>query len=580
LKKRLLAGLGALVVIVAACGGAASPSPSTAPGSTEPSAAPSATESNLAADQVLRIDLGNEPPTLDPNLAQDSTSIAVLKGLNRGLVYFDKDLNVVPSLASSWEFSPDGLTITFHLIDAKYSNGDPIKAGDFVYGWRRLMDPRIAAPYNYVMGPLAGSDALFAMAGQDPLPSDADIDAALANLGVAAPDDKTFVVTLASPATYFLSIAALWICVPVEESWITSTGATEAGNYVSSGPFVLDQWDHNNSIVLKPNPNWYGTAPTLTEIDMSMTAEPAQAEAAYESGALDMVLVPSADLRRVKDDPKLGPQVLDVPQFSVAYYGFGSCSADSVAAGVKCDPTVPTSNKELRIALTQAIDKQALIDTTYGGTGAVANSFIMPGIPGADVNLNVYPFDVASAKTHLATALTQLGLTDASQLPVLKLGYNTGSDHETRVAFMAEAWRTNLGINTEQVGEEWATFLTDRHKGAFALSRNGWGADYPHASNQLDGLFTCGGGNNDEQYCNPAFDALVKQAAGESDQTKQVALYKQAQEMLMADAPFVPLRFTTARFLVAPYLGGIHATGSDAQLPGDNFYEDIQILKH
>lgn len=578
MKKRLLAGLGSLAIIVAACGGAASPTPGTsaAPSSAE-SAAPSATENNLAADQVLHIDLGNEPPTLDPNLAQDSTSIAVLKGLNRGLVYFDKDLNVVPSLADSWDFSPDGLTITFHLRDAKYSNGDPIKAGDFVYGWRRLMDPRLAAPYNYVMGPVKGANELMGMSADAPA---ADIEAALQNLGVAAPDDKTFVVTLATPATYFLSIAALWICVPVEESWITQSGATEAGSYVSSGPFVLDQWDHNNSIVLKPNPNWYGTQPTLTEIDMSMTAEPAQAEAAYESGALDMVLVPSADLRRVKDDPVLGPQVLDVPQFSIAYYGFNSCSDASVAAGVKCDPKVPTANKELRIALTQAIDKQALIDTTYGGTGAVANSFIMPGIPGAEPDLNVYPYDVASAKTHLATALQQLGLSDASKLPTLRLGYNTGSDHETRVAFMAEAWRTNLGINTEQVGEEWATFLTDRHAGAFALSRNGWGADYPHASNQLDGLFTCNGGNNDEQYCNPAFDALVAQAAGESDQTKQVALYKQAQEMLMADAPFVPLRFTTARYLVAPYLGGIHATGSDAQLPGDNFYEDIQILKH
>jgi oligopeptide transport system substrate-binding protein len=300
---------------------------------------------------------------------------------------------------------------------------------------------------------------------------------------------------------------------------------------------------------------------------MSMTPEPATAQAAYEAGELDMVQTPAADLRRVKDDPILGPQVVDVAAFSVGYYGFNNA-------------TGPTTNLNLRIALTQAIDKQSLIDTAWGGTGIVANSFIMPGIPGSDETLNPYPYDVASAKAHLATALTELGLKDAAALGKLKFGYNTGSDHETRVAFMAEAWRTTLGIETEQIGQEWATFLTARHKGDFALSRNAWGADYPHANNQLQGLFTCGGGNNDEQWCNKKFDALVTQAASEPDQDKQIALYKEAQTILMNDAAFIPLRFASVRYEVKPYLTGIIPTGSDSQLPGDLFYENIQILKH
>ena len=157
-----------------------------------------------------------------------------------------------------------------------------------------------------------GADALLGAAngcGDKTAPtSDADIEAALKNVGVSAPDDKTVVVQLAKAATYFTSVLALWIAVPVQQKWITSPNATEAANYVGSGPFILDKWAHNSQIVLKPNPNWSGDVkPTLTEIDMSMTSEPAQGQAAFEAGELDMVLTPSEDIQRVKADPMLGP---------------------------------------------------------------------------------------------------------------------------------------------------------------------------------------------------------------------------------------------------------------------------------
>ena len=138
------------------------------------SAAPSV--SDLAENQVLKIDLGQEPPTLDPNKAQDSTSIAVLHAITRPLVYFDKDLKIVDELAESHEVSADAKTLTFHLRDAKYSNGDPIVAGDLVYGWKRTLDRRTAAPYAYVLAEVVGAEDLLALAGADPAPSDADIE--------------------------------------------------------------------------------------------------------------------------------------------------------------------------------------------------------------------------------------------------------------------------------------------------------------------------------------------------------------------------------------------------------------------
>jgi oligopeptide transport system substrate-binding protein len=596
MQKRLFGILASIAVIVAACGGAttssapSAPAVSTAPGqSAAPveSAAPSAAD--LAPDQVLHIDLGQEPPTLDPNKAQDSTSIAVLHALNRGLVFFDKDLKIQPELAQALPtVSADAKTLTFTLKDGlKYSNGDPIVAGDFVYGIKRTIDPRTAAPYAYVLCEIAGADALLGAAngcGTKEAPTaDADIEAALKNVGVSAPDDKTVVINLSKPATYFTSVMALWIAVPVQEKWITGKDATEAGNYVGSGPFILSEWKHSSNIVLKPNPNWSGDVkPTLTEIDMSMTTEPAQGQAAYEAGELDMVLTPNEDIQRVKADPTLGPQVVDIPLLSITYYTYNNgIDPKTLKPFAKCSDlkACPTMNKDFRIALTQAIDKKAFIDATFSGLGGVANSFVMPGIPGYQEDLDPYPFDLDSAKAHMATALQAIGVSSAADLGKLKFGFNSGAGHEPRVAFLAEAWRTAFGLETEQIGSDFSVFLTQRTAGDYQIARDGWGADYPHANNQL-GLFVCGGGNNDVQYCNPDFDALMAQAAGEADQDKQVALYNQAQKILMDDAAFLPLRFAVATFEVQPYVGGLQVTPSDAQLPGDLFYETIYIKNH
>ncbi|MEA2653706.1 MAG: oligopeptide transport system substrate-binding protein [Chloroflexota bacterium] len=583
MQKRLLGIAASVAILVSACGGAitstgpsapAASTPPAASGSTEPSSSAAAASGSpapsfdLAADQILKIDLTNEPPTLDPNKAQDSTSIEILHAIHRGLVFFDKDLKVVPALASSWDVSADAKTLTFHLKDGlKYSNGDPIVAGDFVYSMKRTIDPRTAAPYSYVLGEIVGGADLLGLAGKKPAPTDAAIDAALAKLGVTAPDDKTVVVQLAVPATYFLDVMALWIAVPVQQKWITAKNATEAANYVGSGPFMLKKWTHNSEIQLVPNPNWTGQKPTLTEIDATMLNDPATAQANYEAGGLDMVLTPSADLRRVKDDPTLGPEVVDVPALTIGYYTF------NFAKG-------PTANKDFRIALTEAIDKQSLIDTTWGGTGIVANSMVMPGLPGSQPDLNPYPFNLDDAKAHMTTALAALGKTSCADFGKIPFGYNTGADHETRVAFMAQAWTKAFGCQFDQQGMEWKVFLQRRTAGDFIIARDAWGADYPHANNQLNGLFTCGGGNNDSQYCNKDFDALIAKAAAESNQDNQVALYQQAQTLLAGDAPVIWLRFAVARYEVKPYVKNLQITPSDSQLPGDQLMEYIAIAKH
>jgi oligopeptide transport system substrate-binding protein len=597
MHKRLLGLLATTAIVFAACGGATSssaPATSAEPGtSSEPAASAPAASGAAAAEQILRVDIGGEPPTLDLNKAQDSNSIAILSGLARGLVYVDAENKVVPSLAESWDVSADAKTLTFHLGDNKYSNGEPIVAGDFVRSIRRLVDPRTAAPYSYVAAEIAGAGDLLALAGADPMPADAEIDAALDKLGVSAPDDKTVVITLGTPATYFLSALTLWVFNPIQESWINTDGSlkTEAGDYVSSGPFILDTWDHQSSIVMKPNPNWTaGETPKLSEIRVSMSPEPAQAMASYETGEIDMLLpVPSEDIERVKNDPVLSTQYSEDPALSITYYTFNN-GTDPSGKGVlkRCqgaDGTMdfkkcPTANKDFRIALTQAVDKQAFQDATFAGTGKIACSMVMPGLPGAVEDYCPYTYDLTAAKASMDKALAAMGVASAADLGALKFGFNSGSGHEPRVAFLAQAWKDAFGLETEQIGSEFGVFLSQRTAGDYDLARDGWGADYPHANNQIAGLFTCGGGNNDDQYCNPAVDDLITQAAAEPDQAKQAALYEQAGKIISDDAAALFLRWGVSSELVQPYVSGLQKSPMDSVVPGERHWETISMLEH
>jgi oligopeptide transport system substrate-binding protein len=431
--KRTLGAIVALGLVIAACGGTAT--------SGSASAGASASEAE-PVDQVLRIPLGGEPATLDPNTATDSISITVLTQLVRPLVYFDASLNTVSEggLAESWDLSEDGMTVTFHLKEGLlYSDGSAIVADDFVTSWKRLIDPRTAAGYSYVMLDIAGAGDVY---GADP-EDDAAVEAALESFGVAAPDDTTFVVTLAHPAAYFVSIATLWVTAPMRADFEFG----EAEGYIGSGPYVMSEWNHEENITLVPNENWNaGPASQLTEIQMPVIADPAQALAAYENDEIDIVGVPSADVPRVRDDPELSQQVVQGDRLSLEYYGF-----DMRAEGVF------GKSKSLRHAFTQAIDKQTLIDTLRNGIGTVAGSAVPPGMPGAQEDIGL-AYDPDAAAAAFEAGLTEAGVTAADL--ALQLGYNTEADHEPTVEFLQAQWSTAFGVDVELVGLEWSSYLT------------------------------------------------------------------------------------------------------------------------
>jgi oligopeptide transport system substrate-binding protein len=610
-------------VIAAACGGAttsSAPPASTAPGtSTAPvtSAAPSAGAA-LAADQTLRIYVGaTDPRSLNPQQASGSDEISVLGGLHRGLLYYDKDLNMVPALATALPVIADGgKTLTFTLKDGlKYSNGDPIVAADFVRSIRKLADPRAAYDYGYEACYIVGAKEVM---GEDfgcvgaPTPyldaeagtfDNAVIDGLLAKLGVEAPDEKTVVVHLETPVVFINNLMAMWISYPTNEKNVKIEDGYDKGQYgeaadlITSGPFMMESWAHNSEMVLVQNPNWTaGPKPTLTKIVMTFGGDPEAAVASYERGDLDSVVVPGTSTRRVFEDPNLKDQIKDLPQLSIAYYDFATCQnpAKCPPSTTTADGHTPLANKNFRIALTRAVNKQELIELVYGGLGTPATGSVMPGIPGWPDDYDPYSYDVAAAQAAMATALTELGIKDRADdtdevvtvqdVGKLKFGYNCDAGHTPRVNYLAGTWRANLGFSEAQFDiscTDFAVFRTERREGnKYDITRNGWGADFPHPDNQLRDLFLTGVGLNNSGYANPAFDALVAQASVEQDPAKSKDLYVQAQRLLVDDAPVVWLNWATTRYLVKPYLAGLVATASDHNNIGDVFYETMQILQH
>ena len=539
----------ALMLLLAACQQSATTSPGES-GAAEPSVE--------LPEQVLRVDLGGEPPTLDPNQATDSQSIQVLRSITHPLAYFDADLNIVPGLAD-WEISEDGLTVTFTLKEGiAYSDGQPIVAEDFVYSWKRLIDPRNAAGYSYVLSYVEGGAELL---GADPEVD--DIDAMLATFGVEATSSSIFTVRLSEPAAFFPYVATLWVTVPLREDMVF----TEAEGYVSSGPMKLVSWEHNASIVLEPNENWAGDPPTIERIEMAMIADPTASLAAYEADELDIGTVPSQEVTRIEDDPDLSQQVLRGDILSIYYMGF-----DLV------DPNGPFARSvNLRRAFHEAVDKETMIQVAFAGIGTVANQIVPPGMPGHVEGLNPLPYDVEQAQADFAAALDELGITAADLH--LQIGYNTDANHENKVEYLQQQWNDAFGVTVEAVGLEWGTYLDRLATDPFDIFRLGWGADFPHPHNFLYDLAGCGSGNNNTGYCNEEADALMAQAAVTANLEDQIPLYNQAQELILEDSPMLVLRFASRFTLIKPWLQNLIATSQDSST-GELFYAWATIAPH
>jgi len=499
--------LGSLALAAAGCGGGNESSNTTGGGGT-----------GQAANQVLRMAWGAEPPSLDPGLATDTTSSNVILNIMDPLVRLDPNTNdAKPSLAESWDVN--GSTVTYHLRhDGKWTNGDPVTAGDFVYSWKRTLSPELAADYAYQLYGLKGAAEYNSC--------EKNCDALADKVGVEAPDDYTLVVHLTSPQPWFVQQSAHTAFLAVHQATVEKFGDkwTEPQNIVTDGPFILKKWEHEAEIDLVKNPNYRDAANvTLESIPGKIIVDGTTRVQSFESGevdALDGGGLPPDEIARLKETPEYE----NYPSLGTYYYGFNMKNISDIHE---------------RRALSLAINRQEIIDQVAQADQIPATGMSPKGIAGFDqINPNS-PWlpaagDLDQAKDELSQA--------ANPKKDITLFFNDAPGHKEIATAVQAQWK-ELGITTTLKQQEWAQyleFLGPPPNNAVDVYRLGWIYDFPDAINGLE-LWTCDSGNNNTNFCDKTFDDTVAKAKATVDDSARYDVYGQLEDMLFGQDGALPI---------------------------------------
>ena len=520
----------------------------------------------------FRINMAAEPSTIDPNLANFTQHILVASQVFEGLLNYDKDLKLTPGVArevpsqSNGGISSDGLTYTFKLRpEAKWSDGQPVKAKDFIYAIRRSLDPKLAAPYASTLYDIVGAKDYNTALGTKAAPKQAS-DEQLARMrdavAVSAPDDGTVVIKLAAPRPSFLQLISLWVAWPVREDIVTKFGDkwTEPPNYIGNGPFVLTRWAHNERLEFAPNTNYWGEKPYLDKLTLVIVPDENQAFVAYKNGEIDAVAVPDANVKLVQADPQLSKETFRTPDLTVFGYEFNSKAA-------------PFDNAKVRYAIALAVDRNSLIEKVAQGIGKVAYSPVPPGMPGYDANVGKeFDFNVEKAKQ----ALSEAGVADVSKLPKITMTFSETAANKLRAEFFQGQMKQNLGIDVTLEPLDSPTYQQRFNSGQFQMVFGGWGADYPDPDNFVPELFKTGSGNNHLSYSNARVDELAAQCQTIIDESKRLAACADAQKAVVADQPWAFMFYRERFWLLRPSMQGFQVTAKD-NLPGNRFYRQVWV---
>jgi len=524
----------------------------------QPTTAPAAKPASQASGtQEITVNaLQGEPDNLDPNRSNFSTEAAVIRQVFEPLLTFDKDLKPVPAAASSYDVSADGKTYTFHLrAGARWSDGQPVTAKDFVYSFKRILDPATAADYATFFTDAGIVGAADFNAGKGSADS----------VGVRATDDNTLEIQLENPSGYFPNIVALWVAAPVRQDIVQKAGdgwAQDPSTYIGNGPFKISEWVHQDHITLVPNPNYAGTKPTLQKVTLLMVTSAEADYAAYRNNERDWTLVPDADVQAVRNDPQLSKEAHEYTELTTFWLVMNNAKA-------------PLDNPLVRKAFARAIDRQAMIRDIASGVGKPATSMIPPGMPGyqADLGKDI-DFDAAAAKD----LLKQAGFADPAQFPQLHFKFGTSSANQARAEFIQAQLKQNLGIDVVLDSMESKAYQAAYKAKDYDLAWTGWGADYPDPQNFMTGLFGCTASNNKYNYCNKEFDAAAAKGDTGVDLNQRLQAYAQAQSILVSDLPVAPLYYRGRMVLVKPWVQNLVITPKD-DYPGLSFLGAIAISR-
>jgi oligopeptide transport system substrate-binding protein len=485
---------------------------------------------------LLTRGLSGEPSTLDPGSATDSFSLQVLGDLYEGLAVEAPDGSAVPGTASSWQVSPDGKEYTFTLrADAKWSNGSPVRAEDFVRAFQRVVDPKNASPVADDLRIL--SHAADIIAGTSP-PS---------SLGIRASGERTLIIDLAQPAAYLPQLLTHASTYPIFSEGSARSHVAE--QLVSNGAYQLTKWSPGSSIDLKKNDNYWDAGHVkVPKVSYQPISDDNAQLARYRSGQLDLSdTVPSNFASTL--GPEKARELVSSPFLATAYYGMN----------LREGPLA--SNKNLRLALAMSIDRERLVESLGFGQKP-AYGFLPPGTWNYAPQSFSWSHLANDERITTARSLYERAGYDRKHVLHLRLLYNSNPVIRQTAVLIASMWKETLGVETELTEEEYKVFLQSRRDSSrWDVARLGWVADFNDATNFLDTLRRSST-NNDEGYSNPAFDLLLDEATTPELSIRRSKL-EEAERTMLEDCPIIPIYFFVSKRLVKPYVHGVNPTPLD-----------------
>jgi oligopeptide transport system substrate-binding protein len=500
---------------------------------------PNETQTNAGAtagavdNTVFRRGNAAEPQSLDPHFAQGSYENDIIGDLMIGLATEDAAGKPIPGAATDWEVSDDGLTWTFHLRQHNWSDGQPVTSEDFLYAWRRMLDPKLAASYAYFLYPIKNAEAV--NAGKMPPTA----------LGASAPNPQTLVLQLEHPAPYLIEFMMHYSTFAVPKHVVEAKGGqwTRPGNYVGNGAFTLAEWIPNDHITLVKNPRFYDAANVRIErVVFYPTADYEAALRRFRAGELDtQKRAPSQQIAWIKANM---PEVMEnKPSLSNEYYAINT-------------KRKPFDDPRVREALTLALDRDTITKTLRTSGEPPAYAFVPPGVSNYP-HMAQLPFKDMLFPQRLARAQDLMRQAGYGPDKPLKATFDIRSaspDARRIPAAVQQMWR-QIYVDAQIQPNDTAIFYNKVQEHDFDIANAAWRADFDDASNYLD-LLRTGNSNNYSQYANPAYDALLNQADNEIDSERRGELLDQAEAMMLKDNPVIPESFWVSTALVRPYVKG------------------------
>ena len=528
----------AMVLVFTACSGN-----DNSKDNSEENANNTASVENEAGEKILRTNNHSEPSSLDPALAKGTHESWVLQHAFTGLMGYDENGELIPAMAESYNQSDDGLSYTFTLKDdIKWSNGDPVTAGDFEYAWKRVVDPKLGSDYAYQI-----SD--YIVGAEEYLNGEGSVD----DIGVNAIDDKTLEVKLKKPSPYFLGLTAFYTLYPVNQSvaeanpdWAKDPSNTE---YVSNGPFKVTAWDHNEKISLRKNPEWFRADEVkLDGIDLDIIEEKNTQYTKYQGGEYDFITNPPTAVvdKLLKEEDS---ELVIGGDVGTYYYQFNNKEK-------------PFNNAKVRNALSMAIDRKAIVENiTKGGQipaeGMIPFGFLDEnGKEFRERNGNLIKEDAKAAKDLLEEGLKEEGM-KPEDLNGTVILFNTDESHKNIAQAIQQMWKQAFGIDFQLENAEFKVVIDRRVAGDYKIARAGWTGDYLDPNTMLDIMMT-NNGNNDVFYSNEEYDKLMAEAGDSADNEFRFEKMAEAEKILIEDMGIAPIYFYVQPYLQKPYVSGVY----------------------